>query len=702
MMRNIIFTVLAASFFQMALMAQIQDKVDFTEATISIEIMPKERLISGLVEYKFKVLNEVDSIFFDAKNIDFSSVRINHKKRKFINEGKHLTIKKKFKKGNRYTVTLAYQARPKQALYFIGWDTIRAVKNRQVWTQGQGKYTSHWLPSFDDMNEKVVFDINITFDENYTVIANGKLIGKKGQPANKNRWSFDMQEPMSTYLLAFAIGNYRKETRISTSGIPILLYYYPQDSLKVAPTYRYSKEIFDFLEQEIEVPYPWQNYKQIPVKDFLYAGMENTSATLFSDAYVIDSTAFIDKNYVNVNAHELAHQWFGDLVTEVDGKSHWLHEGFATYYALLAEREIFGDAYFYWKLFDAAEQLRVGSENNEGEALANDKASSLTYYEKGAWALVMLRNEIGDDAFKKGIKAYLEKYKFKNVTIRDFIEEMEKASGKSLAKFESEWLFQKVFPYTSAAQFLKNNSESLAVYFEFKNKIIQSLDKQGKQDSIEKTFFTTSSNELRRHILLNAPQELITDAIYKWAFSSNNLLMRQAIALNMVEIPERLKLDFESLLHDESYSTVENALLKLWYNFPQDRKSYLENTKEIIGLPDKNVRLLWLTLALVTDNYNNLKTKDYFDELENYTNPEFSPEIRQKAFQYLNQAMGLTDMNLKDLVNATVHSSWQFKKFARTLLDELLMDEDYKNRIKSLAPMLNQEEKRYVYNKLGL
>lgn len=701
MMRNILLFLITIGFFNNAINAQIQDKVDFLKGNISIEILPKEKQIIGTVAYKFDVLSAVDSIFLDAKNINFTAVLLNRKKVKYVNDSSHIIIKKKFKKGETYTLFLSYTAQPKQTVYFIGYnDTI--PNNEQVWTQGQGKYTSHWLPCFDDMNEKVEFDMNITFDEKYQVVANGTLVKKEPQKSKSILWHFDMEKPMSSYLLAFVIGKYSMETITSTSGIPIALYYYPTDSLNLEPTYRYSRQIFDFLETEIGIAYPWNIYKQIPVKDFLYAGMENTSATIFSDAYSIDSTAFVDKNYVNVNAHELAHQWFGDLITEVDGNSHWLHEGFATYYALLAEKEIFGADYFYWKLFDSAEILKSVSADGRGEALANDKASSITYYQKGAWALVMLRNEIGNDAFSTGIKTYLEKYKYKNATIQNFLDEMEKSSGKSLVNFESEWLLAKEFPHTKTEQFLKNNNLSLAAYFELQNNLNDNLDAILKKEIINTAFSKTSSIHLKRNILLNTPQELISDSVFKQAFSSADLLTRQAIAITTTTISENLKPEFESLLNDKSYVTIENALLKLWYNFPLERKKYLAQTKAIIGLPEKNVRLLWLTLALATENYNSLKTKDYFDELGSYTNPEYSTETRQKAFLYLYQTLGLTDQHLLNLTDAATHHSWQFKKFARTLIDELVKDDDYKNRFIALIPMLNTEEKRYINSKVGL
>ncbi|MBU2997455.1 M1 family metallopeptidase [Cellulophaga baltica] len=682
----------------LSLTAQIQEKVDFTKATLNISVLPDSKEIKGNVTYNFKVLQAIDSIFLDAKNMTFTSVKLKNKNVTFKTNDEQIIIKKNLKKDKSYTLQLEYTAKPKQTVYFIGWD--KNSTHNQVWTQGQGKYTSHWLPSFDDMNEKVEYDLNITFDKNYEVIANGKLTNKKTNDTSTT-WFFDMEKPISSYLLAFAIGDYNAKVLESKSGIPIELYYYPNDSLNVEPTYRYTKKIFDFLEDEIGVAYPWQNYKQIPVKDFLYAGMENTTATIFSDGYMIDEDAFIDKNYVNVNAHELAHQWFGDLVTEVDGHHHWLQEGFATYYALLAEKEIFGEDYFYWKLYDTAQILQSNSENNKGEALTNDKASSLTFYEKGAWALVMLKNKVGAKAFKKRIKRYLEKYQFENVKISDFISEMEHASETDLSDFYSEWISGKQFPTEKVFEYLKNNSESIATYLSLQKNITGLETSIDSIKAIDTTFFNTTSTKLKKHILNTYSEHLISNTIKKQILTSNELLVRQALIKNTSKIDTKLKALYESLLNDKSYITIENALYKLFLNFPEDRNLYLDKTSTTIGFPDKNVRLLWLTLALVTENYNSLKTKEYYDELGSYTGKEYSPETRETAFQYLYQTFGFTDFHLKNLLQATAHHSWRFKKFARGLTDELLKDEDYKNRFKAMLPNLNEEENHYIKSKLN-
>lgn len=683
-------------FFGIYCSGQVQDKVDFLTGKALIELIPTEKKINGSVTYEFKVLGDADSIFLDAKNMVFSDVGINGKKVKYSNDGKTITIKKGFKKGQNYKVKLTYSCIPKQTVYFLGWED-EVPGNEQVWTQGQGKYTSHWLPSFDDMTEKIEFDLSITFDRQFEVIANGFLLSNGNSLDDTKMWNFDMQKPMSSYLLAFVIGDYKKQEITSSSGIPIENYYCPADSLRVEPTYRYTKKIFDFLESEIGVPYPWQNYKQIPVRDFLYAGMENTGATIFSDGYVIDSTAFIDKNYVNVNAHEMAHQWFGNLVTEKDGNHHWLHEGFATFYAYLAEKEIFGDDYFYWKFYDTANQLQELSIKDNGEALTNPKASSLTFYEKGAWALLVLRNEVGEIAFKKGIISYLDKFQYSNVTISDFINEMEQASGQDLKNFTKEWLNGTEFPYDQAKEILVGNNKSINDMFNLQRDLTTNLEDTAAV--VQKYWDATKSVELKKRIIVNY-HKLLSTGVLKEAFASGNVEVRQALSVLEGDNMSNLKVDFETLLHDPSYLTKENALYKLWAKFPFERSRYLDETKGIIGLPNKNIRLLWLTLSILTNGYEDRNTKQNFDELSGYTSPVYSFEVRQGAFQFLNEAFGFTDQNLLDLIQATTHHAWQFKKYARDLLDKLLKDEIYKERIQSLADKLLPEEKRYIESKL--
>lgn len=682
--------------FVQFLSAQVQDKVDFIRAEVFVEPIPSEQKIMGNVTYGFTVTNKVDSIFLDAHRMDFSSVMLDGKKVSYTNTDKKIIIHHPFKKTAPHTLKLEYVAYPKQTVYFLGWnDTVDG--NEQIWTQGQGKYTSHWLPSLDDMTDKVEFDLSLAFKNGYTVIANGKLSGKE-EMNDKTHWSFDLQKPMSSYLVGFAIGNFDKKELKSSSGVPIELYYEPKDSKKMEPTYRHTQHIFDFLEKEIGVPYPWQNYKQVPVQDFLYAGMENTTCTIFSNQYVIDSTAFVDKNYVNVNAHELAHQWFGDLVTETSSEHHWLHEGFATYYAYLAEKDLFGEDHFYWHLLGTAEALKSFSEDDQGEALRNPGAGSLTFYEKGAWALAMLHERVGDSNFKQGIRNYLQKYAYQNVTIPNFMEEMENVSGMDLSNFEQEWLEDPNFRYAEAQSFLMQKNTSIKRFFELKEKIGEQVETA--EAVLKGIWDSLGSSQLRQHLVLEYGSHFSSQFLSA-ILQTDDLKVRQAVILSLEKIPAEIQQEVEELLLDQSYTTVETALYKLWTHFPAQRAKYLDKTEGVIGFPNKNVRLLWLTLALVTPEYNPDLKPSYFEELNGYTGPEHHFETRLLAFQYLKSIGGFNDETLKNLIEACGHHVWHFKKSARDILKEFLKKEDGLARVKAIYPLLNQEEKQYLDKTLG-
>jgi len=264
MMKHLTFLAL---FFPFLLFSQQTKSVDFKTGNASLTINSGNKTISGVVKYDLDVFSKIDTIRIDAKNMTFTDVKINNKKVDFSNSGQELKLFKGFKKGKNI-LTFDYQATPKQTLYFVGEDD-----GKQIWTQGQGKYTSHWLPSFDDENEKVIFNNSITFASDFEVVSNG-VLAEKTTKDSLTTWNFKMQHPMSSYLVMLAIGKFEKQTLKTNSGKPLELYIRAEDVEKFEPTYRYSKQIFDFFEKEIGVPYPWKIYRQIPVKDFLYAGME--------------------------------------------------------------------------------------------------------------------------------------------------------------------------------------------------------------------------------------------------------------------------------------------------------------------------------------------------------------------------------------------------------------------------------------------
>ena len=630
---------------------QQQENIDFLSADVNITVHPDSSMVQGSIKYVFDVLSPCEEVLLDAKNTVFKNVKVNDKLATYKNDNSMLSVSAQLKPSTQNSLTFKFKTKVKQAMYFLkrndAWN---------IWTQGQGKYTSNWLPSIDDVNDKIEFDLKITFDSDYEVLANGKLLDKKTH-LKSTTWHYDMQHPMSSYLVAVVIGKYDKIEEQSKSGVPLSYFYYPEDSLKLEPTYRYTKQIFDFFEAEIGVPFPWQNYKQVPVHDFLYAGMENTSLTIFSDTFVVDDIGFNDQNYVNVNAHELAHQWFGNLVTATSGEHHWLQEGFATYYALLAEREVFGEDYFYFKWFEYIELLRQQDLNKKGTSLLDPTSSSTTFYQRGAWVLFALKEKVGETVFKNAVKNYLKKHQFNTVETTNFIAEIEKLYGKPIDDFVNLWIKNETFSSLRALELLKSKSSFINEYV--------MVDCEAANSKCFDYLKYGVSDEAKVKVINQNPS-LITKDTFK-----SSRKVRQAIATYLEEIPIDLKKDYETLLKDNSYLTIENALYHLWSNFPKDAKVYLDQTKDIFGLNNGNVRLLWLVLALNTPDYNEKKKQDYFDELINYTNSKYHFELRMNAFSYLKLIKGCQEKCIEHLTEAVNHHHWRMKNFAKQYFETL-------------------------------
>ena len=671
--------------------AQQTQFVDFKSVLGKIAINPTEKIVSGDVIYDFEVLKPIDTIKIDAQNMTFSNIKVNGKSISFLNTTKQLQLIFPFKKGKN-KLTFEYSAKPKQTMYFVGSEENN---NLEIWTQGQGKYTSHWFPSFDDVNEKVVFNLNIVFNKDYQVISNG-LLQFKSELDGLCVWNYRMQKPMSSYLLMLAIGKYDKISQKSKSGIPLELYVEPKEVSKLEPTYRNSKQIFDFLETAIGIKYPWEIYKQVPVRDFLYAGMENTSATLFTTRYVVDSVGFEDRSYTNVNAHELAHQWFGNLVTAESGKHHWLQEGFATYYALLAEKEIYGEDYFYAKLYESAQQLKFASRTDTIPVL-NAKASSLSFYQKGAWALFVLQENIGQKAFKKAVKMYLKKHSFQNVNTQDFFAEIRKVSHYDLDTFSKVWLENSSFN-TLEANDLLNKNKAIKVQFEvdkWKNKPLTE-----KKDFLKRILQSDVYFTVKEAVILQLKNETFEakKELLELALATNNWQIRQAVASSLNQIPADFRKQYETLLNDKSYQTQEIALYNLWNNFPENSFNYLDLSKNWIGFNDYNLKTLWLSLALSTPNYATNK-ESLITELIHYSSINYEATTRQNTLEKLIAFNLVNDMVLKNLVNATTHHMWQFSKFGRDNIRILLKKPIFRISFERLLTDLNEKE-QFQLNRL--
>jgi len=417
---------------------------DFQELSLKISFRPEEKKVMGEVTHNFKVLRkDLDSLRLDAIRMDFSSVTLDGKAVNYTSNDKYLDIhfEDPLKWKTSHELKIKYEANPLVGMYFIGWDDSTGNSRKQIWTQGQGINNRHWIPMYDEKNDKVISETIIEFDEGYEVLSNGELLKKKSLGKGKVQWHYRISKPHPTYLIMIGIGKYAIEEKKSASGVPMQFYYYPDQPEQLEPTYRYSVEMFDFFEKEIGVPYPWKNYSQIPVQNFMYGAMENTTSTIFGDFYLVDERAYLDKNYVRVNAHELAHQWFGDMVTARASAHHWLQESFATHYDMMYQREAFGQDHFDWVRLDYNWKSLKASEDDI-RPVAHSAAGTTRHYPKGAFVLEMIKYVVGREQYNAAVKHYLEKHAYGNVDSEDLLIAFHEKLGYSLDWFWEEWIYQ--------------------------------------------------------------------------------------------------------------------------------------------------------------------------------------------------------------------------------------------------------------------
>ena len=422
--------------------APSEHPLDIRHMRVELSFDPAQKLVRGTVTHLFVPLRpRVDSVFFDGPGIRIQRARLHGKDVRCRISPGGVTV---------YpdpplawdvpdSITFVYEANPAKGLYFVGWDDPRGLSRKQIWSQGQGIDNRHWIPCYDRPNDKMTTEMIVTFDSAYSVLSNGSLQEVRDNAGGTRTWHYRMTHPHSTYLVMLAIGRYGVRTLHTRAGIPVNLWYYPDQPDRIEPTYRYAAEIVDFVADATGVPYPWESYSQVPVQDFLYGGMENTTATVYGDFLYVDRRAFFDRNYIAVNAHELSHQWFGDFVTARSGEGTWLQESFATFYAKLFQKSVFGEDWYEWARREEQNAALDASKQNR-LPLTHSAAGSARVYQKGSAVLDMMVSTFGADAFRRVIGSYLRTHAYANVETNDLYQAFQDVLGYSPDWFFSQWI----------------------------------------------------------------------------------------------------------------------------------------------------------------------------------------------------------------------------------------------------------------------
>jgi aminopeptidase N len=426
---------------------------DVKHVKLIITLDFEQETVSGTVYTTFSTLyDDLKTITFDAVELQIERVMLEDgKELAFNTDAKKLivTLDRPYYFGEQITIAIEYHAKPRTGLHFIKPAPEDPTRPVQAWTFGQPRYHSHWFPCHDAPNDRATTEIIATVPAQFMTISNGTLLGVTANGATRtHHWRHDV--PHATYLISLVVGEFAV-IEDHYKHIPVTYYVRPERKDDAHLYMGKTPEMMRFFSDYTGVEYPYNKYAQTVVELFTGA-MEHTSATTHSFALLVDRRASLDIDLVPIVAHELAHQWFGDLLTCRDWSDGWLNEGFATYFEELWGEHDQGTDYFKQSMLG----LKKGYLEEDTHYrrpivyhVYHDDGFELFdahLYNKGAWVLHMLRHQLGEAAFKRAIHAYVSRYREREVITADLERTFEDVTGRSLAQFFQQWVYSGGYP----------------------------------------------------------------------------------------------------------------------------------------------------------------------------------------------------------------------------------------------------------------
>lgn len=393
-------------------------------------------------------LDAVDLQIVQARQADGTPLRYDYDGQRLL-----VSLATPLRRGDEATVAVEYSVtNPRLGLYFIAPDAAYPDKPVQVWSQCQDEDARYWFPCFDAPNEKATTAITITVPQPYFALSNGTLVETRHDAAaGTSTYHWVQDQPHATYLMTLVVGDFAVHTEL-LDGLPVQWYVPRGREADGQRAFGDTPEMLRFFSAKIGLPYPWSKYAQVAVADFIFGGMENTSATTQTDLTLHDARAHLDFSSNGLVAHELAHQWFGNLLTCKQWSHAWLNEGFATYFdALFHEHHKGTDEFRYLMHQNAKNYFREDAEEYRRPVVTNVYKEPIDLfdhhlYEKGSLVLHMLRYMLGDDLFWRAIQQYVSANQHQVVETIDLERAVETATGRNLQAFFRQWVYQGGYP----------------------------------------------------------------------------------------------------------------------------------------------------------------------------------------------------------------------------------------------------------------
>lgn len=420
-------------------------KIDVSHVRLDLSPNFENRSLKGKVDLTFApVAKPIDEVRLDSVDLDIEKVVATVPIESWDTSKSELIIhfEETVEAGTEVTVTVHYEVFPKHGWYFRTEAMGYPPGDDHFFTQGEPERHSHWFPGYDYPNERFTSEVICRVPEGMTVLSNGKLVNETtAGGVSTFHWLQDKEHV--NYLIS-VVGGFFRHLEGTHGDLPLAFYTPPSYFAEAENSFRDTARILPFFEKEIGRAYPWDKYYNVCVADFLAGGMENTSVTTLTTGTLFSSESENLRSSHRLDAHEIAHQWFGNLVTCKDWSHLWLNEGFATYYTHLYEGEKNGEDAMRYGLYRDAQRLLSNSDTKPIVWRGySDPMEQFDYraYPKGSWVLHMLRSQLGEELFRECVHTYLERNLNDVVVTSDLAEVFEDKTGQSWDRFFDQWVY---------------------------------------------------------------------------------------------------------------------------------------------------------------------------------------------------------------------------------------------------------------------
>jgi aminopeptidase N len=423
-----------------------QNNIDVLHYKFELTLSDKNDTVYGYATIKIKFLQPTSSFSIDltSQNKQGKGMRIDNVSStptSFIknctteNDKLNFILAKQVKTSDSVFVKIHYHGVPADGLII----SKNKYGDRVFFSDNWPNRAHNWVPCNDEPGDKASFEFIVTAPSQYQVVSNGVLTDEKSLPDNKKLTHWNEDVPLSTKVMVIGVAKFAvKQYADSPPNVPITAWVYPQDSIRGFQNYSVAPAIVKFYSDYIG-PYPYNKLANVQSKT-KFNGMENAS-TIFYD----EESAEEHRSIEDLLAHEIAHQWFGDMATEKSFPHLWLSEGFATYLTDIYLESKYGTDHMNNRLKD--ERRKVVSFAKRSDRPVVDSLTpfknllNANSYEKGAWVLHMLRKEIADSAFHVFLRTYYDRYKGKNADTDDLQRVAEEVTHQELKQFFKQWLY---------------------------------------------------------------------------------------------------------------------------------------------------------------------------------------------------------------------------------------------------------------------